>query len=103
MSDDDTNRTSVQDMALDLLREVRDSLGALEHRQELVENGLKELEGAQKKVEKKLAALTTDVNTVHKFQTHFATRLHAVETYCIEQPLQSIPAPTPRNAGDGKL
>lgn len=91
----------MQEMTLDLLKEIRDRLAGLEDRQENVEDLLETLERRQRRVEDKLGVLAADVNTVHKFQKNFTTRLNTVEEYCVEQPLRSTPAPMPVD-GDGR-
>lgn len=75
MSGEDTNRTSVQDMTLDLLKDIRDDL-----------SGMKTEQARQRK---QLEQLTLDVNIIHKFQQSFTERLSIVEKFCVEQPLRS--------------
>jgi DNA-binding protein H-NS len=83
----DTDRTNVQELTIDLLTEIRDKLSSLESEQW----------GQRKQLEQ----LTVDVNVIHKFQTSFTERLSLVERFCVEQPLRSTPAPRPTD-GRGK-
>lgn len=78
----DTGKTNMQEMALDLLTEIRDRLGAIEQEQA----GLREI------VDK----LAQDLNTIHKFQQSFSERLGLVESFCVDQPLQTTPIPRPQ-------
>ena len=100
---DDTGRSDMQEMTLDLLKEIRDKLSGLEGRQKRVEERLRKLENRQSKVEERLVSLTKDVNIVHKFQKNMTTRLNTVEEYCVERPLHSTPPPPPvEGNGDGR-
>lgn len=88
MSDKDTGRTSMQEMTLDLLTEIRDRMAHIEQQ--------------QKDLKEQIDKLTVDVDTVHKFQQSFAERLSIVEKFCVDQPLRSTPIPRRSLNGRGK-
>jgi len=73
---DGTGKTDMQEMILDVLREIRDEQSLLND---------------------KVEQLTTDVHTVHEFQKGFGERLSIVEQFCIGTPLRSArPSPPPK-------
>ena len=73
-----TGKTEMQEMILDVLREIRDE---------------------QSEMKDKLDQLTLDVHTVHEFQKGFGERLSIVEQFCIDTPLRSArPSPPPKKA-----
>jgi len=77
----------MQEMTLDLLKEIRDKLVALEERQEVMEKQLKQV--------------IADVNTIHQFQQSLGERLSIVEKFCLGRPLRSTPIPRANN-GEGR-
>jgi DNA anti-recombination protein RmuC len=85
-ANEDTGRTDMQGMTLDLLKEIRDRLAHIEERQEAME--------------KRIEQVVTDLNVVHQFQQSLGERLSIVEKFCMGQPLRSRPSPVPK-ADDG--
>jgi hypothetical protein len=79
---DETGRTDMATMTLDLLTEIRDKLANIEERQVAIED--------------RMARLIIDVHTVHDFQRVFAERLSIVEKFCVDLPLST---PLPRYVG----
>ena len=79
---DETGRTDMAEMTLDLLTEIRDKLTSVEGRQVIIED--------------RMTRLIIDVHTVHSFQQVFAERLSIVEKFCVGQPLST---PLPRYVG----
>lgn len=66
----------MQEMILDVLREIRDEQAAMKE---------------------SIDQLTLDVNTVHEFQKGFGERLSIVEQFCVNTPLRSArPSPPPK-------
>lgn len=77
----------MQEMTLDLLKEIRDQLSHVKKKQEAME--------------KQLEQVIADVNTIHKFQQSLGERLSIVERFCLGQPLRSTPVPRMDN-GEGR-
>lgn len=84
---DKTGRHDMQEMTLDLLKEIRDDLSAV--KKEQARQG------------KQLERMAMDVNTVHKFQQSFTERLSLVEKFCVEQPLRTSPPDNGDRLGEG--
>lgn len=74
-----TGRHDMQEMTLDLLKEIRDRIGGIER------------ENAE--LRDMIGKLSRDLDTIHKFQQSFSERLGLVERFCVERPLESTQIP----------
>lgn len=87
-----TGKSDMQDMILDVLKEIRDKLSS-------IETELGEVKEEQGKQGERIDSITADLHLVHELQKTFGDRLHGVEKFCVQQPLRSArPSPLPHSS-----
>jgi len=91
---DDTNPgTDLQQAILDELRRIRGDLKKFEDR----------INERIKHMDERVERVVTDLNTIHRLQQTYTSRLAVIEQMCVERPLASAPKVISSDLTHGKI